>query len=195
MNFYFEAAKVLDRLDAKQGSIKGVIATVPEKDRRRTAALVIETLKYKTVLCDVITAANLLKEERKITSLNLALVLVHDLLLVNGIQTSEGPIKQAVLRHKTRLRSEFQKIKIKRGVKSTTDLARTGDDRAVREALKTEECQSGNFTLAPPRGVLPTWPRRGLPDELDIPGTVKSLLDKQYPRTHPNQRQMTQRLS
>ncbi|THG98187.1 hypothetical protein EW026_g3957 [Hermanssonia centrifuga] len=132
MNFYFEAAKVLDRLDAKQGSIKGVIATVPEKDRRRTAALVIETLKYKTVLCDVITAANLLKEERKITSLNLALVLVHDLLLVNGIQTSEGPIKQAVLRHKTRLRSEFQKIKIKRGVKSTTDLARTGDDRAEK---------------------------------------------------------------
>ncbi len=47
MNFYFEAAKVLDRLDAKQGSIKGVIATVPEKDRRRTAALVIETLKCK----------------------------------------------------------------------------------------------------------------------------------------------------
>ena len=45
MNFYFEAAKVLDRLDAKQGSIKGVIATVPEKDRKRTAALVIETLK------------------------------------------------------------------------------------------------------------------------------------------------------
>ncbi len=45
MNFYFQAANVLDKLDAKQGSIKGVIATVPEKDRRRTAALVIETLK------------------------------------------------------------------------------------------------------------------------------------------------------
>lgn len=45
MNFYFEAAKVLDKLDAKQGSIKGVIASVPDKDRKRTAALVIETLK------------------------------------------------------------------------------------------------------------------------------------------------------
>lgn len=45
MNFYFEAAKVLDKLDAKQGSIKGVIATIPEKQRKRTAALVIETLK------------------------------------------------------------------------------------------------------------------------------------------------------
>lgn len=45
MNFYFEAAKTLDRLDAKQGSIKGILATLPEKDRKRTAALVIETLK------------------------------------------------------------------------------------------------------------------------------------------------------
>ena len=45
MNFYFEAGKVLDQLDAKRGSIKGVIATLPEKSRKRTAALVIETLK------------------------------------------------------------------------------------------------------------------------------------------------------
>lgn len=45
MNFYFEAAKTLDKLDAKQGSIKGVISSLPEKDRKRSAALVIETLK------------------------------------------------------------------------------------------------------------------------------------------------------
>jgi 25S rRNA (cytosine2278-C5)-methyltransferase len=45
MNFYFEAAGVLDKLDAKKGSIKGIIATVSEKNRKRTAALVIETLK------------------------------------------------------------------------------------------------------------------------------------------------------
>lgn len=48
-SFYFDAAKTLDRLDAKQGSIKGVLATLPEKDRRRTAALVIETLKCEDV--------------------------------------------------------------------------------------------------------------------------------------------------
>lgn len=45
MNFYFEAAKTLDTLETKKGSIKGVLATLPEKDRKRTAALVIETLK------------------------------------------------------------------------------------------------------------------------------------------------------
>jgi len=131
MNFYFEAANVLDRLDSKQGSIKGLIATVPEKNRKRTAALVIETLKYKSVLSDVIDAAKLLRDERKITTRNLALVLVHDLLLANGgIQAGDGVVKQAVLRHKTRLNSEFQRIKIKLGVKSTQDLARSSDERA-----------------------------------------------------------------
>lgn len=48
MNFYFEAAKALDRLDAKKGSIKGIIGLLPEKDRKRTAALVIETLKCRS---------------------------------------------------------------------------------------------------------------------------------------------------
>ena len=50
MNFYFEAAKTLDRLDAKEGSIKSVIASFPEKDRKRTSALVIETLKCETII-------------------------------------------------------------------------------------------------------------------------------------------------
>jgi 25S rRNA (cytosine2278-C5)-methyltransferase len=45
MNFYYEAAKVLERVDAKKGSIKGIIASLPEKSRKRSAALVIETLK------------------------------------------------------------------------------------------------------------------------------------------------------
>ncbi|KAL0577649.1 hypothetical protein V5O48_004338 [Marasmius crinis-equi] len=132
MNFYFSAAQVLDRLDAKQGSIKGLIATLPEKDRKRTSALVIETLKYKAVLNDIIHEAKLLKEERKkLTSANLALVLVHDLLLSNGgIQAGDGPIKQAVLRHKTRLKAELQKLKIKRGAGSNAELAHLGDSRA-----------------------------------------------------------------
>ncbi|KAJ7671620.1 S-adenosyl-L-methionine-dependent methyltransferase [Mycena polygramma] len=133
MNFYFEAAKTLDRLDAKQGSIKGILATLPEKDRKRTAALVIETLKFKSVLTDIIHEAKLMKEERKkLTSLNLALVLVHDVLLAGGIQAGDGPIKQAILRHKTRLHGEFQKLKIKRGVRSDADLAQSGDARAAQ---------------------------------------------------------------
>ncbi|KAJ7242784.1 S-adenosyl-L-methionine-dependent methyltransferase [Mycena haematopus] len=133
MNFYFEAVKALDRLEAKQGSVKGILATLPEKDRKRTAALVIETLKFKSVLSHVIQEANLMKEERKkITSLNLALVLVHDVLLAGGIQAGDGPIKQAVLRHKTRLFGEFQKLKVKGGVKSNAEMAQSGDARAAQ---------------------------------------------------------------
>ncbi|KAI1797292.1 S-adenosyl-L-methionine-dependent methyltransferase [Ganoderma leucocontextum] len=131
MNFYFEAVGVLDKLDAKKGSIKGVLASVPEKNRKRTAALVIETLKYKQVLNEVIDAAQLIKQEKKINSRNLALVLVHDLLLAKGIQAGDGPIKQAVLRHRTRLNGEFQRIKIKRGAKSTDELTQTDDTRAA----------------------------------------------------------------
>jgi putative methyltransferase len=83
------------------------------------------------VLADVIAQAQLMKAERKkVTSLNLALVLVHDVLLAGGIQAGDGPIKQAVLRHKTRLRGEFQKLKIRRGATSDAELAQTGDARA-----------------------------------------------------------------
>ncbi len=89
------------------------------------------TSSDKAVLTQVINETNLLKDERKkITSMNLALVLVHDVLLAGGIQAGDGPIKQAILRHKTRLNGEFQRIKIKRGVKSNLELAHNGDDRA-----------------------------------------------------------------
>jgi hypothetical protein len=47
MNFYFDAANLIDRVDAKRGSVKSLLNTLPEKSRKRTAALVIETLKCK----------------------------------------------------------------------------------------------------------------------------------------------------
>jgi putative methyltransferase len=85
----------------------------------------------KSVLSDIIKEAKLMAEERKkLTSLNLALVLVHDVLLAGGIQAGDGPIKQAVLRHRTRLHGEFQKLKIKRGASSNAELAQVGDARA-----------------------------------------------------------------
>lgn len=40
----------------------------------------------------------------------------------NRIQAGAGPIKDAVLRHKTRLNSELVKLKIKRGVTSNKEL-------------------------------------------------------------------------
>lgn len=162
LSFYFEAAKTLDRLDAKHGSIKGILATLPEKDRKRTAALVIETLKCKRLLSsdvswyrrhkwsdksalnDIINASKLLTQERKLSSRNLALVLVHDVLLARGIQAGDGPLKQAVLRHKTRLHSELQRVKIKRGARSNEELADMGDARAGRLPLASYRQWAGS---------------------------------------------------
>jgi putative methyltransferase len=73
-----------------------------------------------------------LKQEKKITSHSLALVLVHDLLLAGGIQAGDGPVKQALLRHKTRLRGEWQRLKIKRGAKTDGEMAVADDVRAGR---------------------------------------------------------------
>ncbi|KAL1697648.1 S-adenosyl-L-methionine-dependent methyltransferase [Schizophyllum commune] len=190
MNFYFSAAKTLDRLDSKQGSIKGVLATLPEKDRKRTAALVIETLKYKAALADVIKACGLLAAEKKITSLNLALVLVHDLLLARGIQAGDGPVKQAVLRHKTRLQGEWTKMKIKRGAKSNEDLAQAGDQRAalipryvrvntnlwsVDEAVKT--LQASGSKLADPFASTSNFQRDAHVPELLLFSPKKAFHD------------------
>lgn len=78
------------------------------------------------MLLDIIKASELLKHEKKtIPSKNLALVLVHDLLFSKGIEAGDGPIKQAILRHKTRMHSELVKVKIKKGVKDNKELARS----------------------------------------------------------------------
>lgn len=154
MNFYFEASKLLDRLDSKQGSVKSVLSSLPEKDRKRTGALLIETLKCehtvpqdshvlitsadRSALTEIIHASGLLIVERKkLTSLNLTLLLVHDLLLSNGIQAGDGPVKQAILRHKTRLHAEFGKLKIKRGVKANSELAASKDVDGAHKPVQT----------------------------------------------------------
>ena len=93
----------------------------------------------KAALADVIKACGLLAAEKKITSLNLALVLVHDLLLARGIQAGDGPVKQAVTRHKTRLQGEWTKIKIRRGAKSNEDMAQVGDQRAGMSEMLVDE--------------------------------------------------------
>lgn len=88
----------------------------------------------KGALLEVIKTTNLLKQEKKL-SLNLALLLVHDLLLSRGIQAGDGPVKQAVLRHKTRISAEFTKLKIKRGVKSNEELVQAAESRAGQITL------------------------------------------------------------
>lgn len=76
------------------------------------------------MLLNVIKASKLLEQEKKhLSQHNLALLLVHDVLFGKGIQAGDGPIKQAVLRHKTRMKAELVMIKVKRGIARDEDLA------------------------------------------------------------------------
>lgn len=78
----------------------------------------------RPVLLDVINASKLLEQEKKrLSQQNLVLLLVHDVLFGKGIQAGDGPIKQAVLRHKTRMKAELVMVKVKRGITRDEDLA------------------------------------------------------------------------
>lgn len=114
----------------------------------------------------MISAAGILTQERKITSQNLALVLVHDLLLARGIEAGNGPIKAAIMRHKTRLHSEFQRAKIKRGVRSDAELAQTDDVRAGEF-----------FGVSPTEGILSRYYR-------DLVSTDPALRSGQHLEVH-----------
>ncbi len=45
MDFYLKAAKIIDDLDARKGSIKSLCLTTNTNTAKRTYALVLETLK------------------------------------------------------------------------------------------------------------------------------------------------------
>lgn len=60
-------------------------------------------------------------------------------------------------------------------VYSTCSLHAIENEHVVRAALKSEEARTGQFMLAGREVVMPTWHRRGIPEELDEPGS--STLD------------------
>ncbi|KAG9076475.1 hypothetical protein FS749_011751 [Ceratobasidium sp. UAMH 11750] len=133
MNFYKEAAKMLDTIESKKSSVKGCLSLVQEKDRKRLGALILETLKMKPAILEIIGATPMMRDERRhLHSQNFAVLLVHDLLFASGgIQAADGPIKQAVYRHKTRLQAELAKLKIRKKVQSNEELAQPDDPRAA----------------------------------------------------------------
>lgn len=53
---------------------------------------------------------------------------------------------------------------------STCSVHATENEHVVRQALSTEEAINGKFKLALKQDVLPTWHRRGIPEEMDNAG-------------------------
>ncbi|KAJ5311907.1 hypothetical protein PENANT_c022G07463 [Penicillium antarcticum] len=124
MSLYFDAAAILTA-PSSGGSFKSRIYSA--RNLRATPAqiyaLTTETAKWDTVLAEVIDKAGILALERKLSPL-LALLLVHDhLLSKKGIAAPAAhPIRQAVERHKVRLRAEFTKARVRRGCASVEQL-------------------------------------------------------------------------
>lgn len=89
-------------------------------------ALVISTLKYKDYVMKIIKSSKI-KESPGIKRLklsdNMLCLLVYDLVFSKGrIQSGKHPIKDEILKHKTRLHSEFIKMKLKYKVTAIEDL-------------------------------------------------------------------------
>ncbi|CAG8588723.1 18487_t:CDS:10 [Gigaspora rosea] len=132
MNFYIQAANILDKLFAHKGTIKSLTLADNVKEKKKMYALICETLKYKNVINTILDNSQIFDVEKKFPR-NVAILLVHDLLFSpNGIKSlSNGPYKQTILRHEIRLRGELARLKIKMKVKNNKDLINS----EIRESI------------------------------------------------------------
>ncbi|GAD98326.1 NOL1/NOP2/sun domain protein, putative [Paecilomyces variotii No. 5] len=142
MSLYYDAASILTAPSSTGGSFKSRIynARNLKASPAQVFALIIETSKWDTFLKEVIEKADFLHLEPKLTPL-LALLLVHDHLIAKkGIAAPAAhPLRQAIERHKTRLKAEFVKARVRRRCASIEELKaavlREKGVDAVSEAL------------------------------------------------------------
>ncbi|RPB13786.1 S-adenosyl-L-methionine-dependent methyltransferase [Morchella conica CCBAS932] len=132
MSLYIEAARIIQR--PRYGGLRGaVFSDASVKSRpEQLYALIIETLKHQEIINEVLDKSGLLEIEKKLTHA-LALVLVHDFLFnKGGIATSTGPLKESILRHKSRLTSEFTRARLRRGYSTTAALLAAANATSMR---------------------------------------------------------------
>ncbi|KAJ5100092.1 hypothetical protein N7532_007093 [Penicillium argentinense] len=160
MSLYFDAVAVLTA-PASGGSFKSRIYSARNLRAApaQIYALITEASKWDTVLAEVIEKADILNLERKLTPL-LALLLVHDHLLAKkGIAAPATHwLRQAVERHKVRLKAEFTKARVRRGCGSVEQL-KSAILRQKREA-------DGSSQFVYPRWVRVNNIRSTLEDQL-----------------------------
>ncbi|RKP01166.1 hypothetical protein CXG81DRAFT_29812 [Caulochytrium protostelioides] len=190
MAFYQDAAKVLDQLDLKQGSLKGLVLghNLGQKggpggprgndpaNKKRLLALVCETLRYKAVLHEVIDQSRLLVDEKKLNR-NLAAVLCHDLLFGKGIGAA-GKWKPLITKHQTRLRAELVKYKVRHGIKNNADLV----PREIREMAVLPRYVRVNTNKTTLEAMIAHFTRSGFHQVEGMPAEKKAFaLDAHIP--------------
>lgn len=146
-SYYLEAAGLIDDIEDRKGSLKGLAASRSAEsgiDAKRLLAIAANTLSYQRPLMLALDRAGVLREEKKalmagtrqsnVRVSSLALVLAHDLIFSSKgriAASSAWPPNAAVTRHAARLKAEMVKIQLKEGKEAITEL-RTGDKRAER---------------------------------------------------------------
>ncbi|KAL2795118.1 S-adenosyl-L-methionine-dependent methyltransferase [Aspergillus keveii] len=150
MSLYYDAVSVLTAPLSTGGSFKSRLynSRTLKASPAQVYALVVEAAKWDILLKEVIDNAGILKLEPKLTPL-LALLLVHDHLLAkNGIAaTATHPLRQAVERHKIRLKAEFTKARVRRSCATIPEL---------KEAVRRDKLAAQGASAS---AVYPRWVR------------------------------------
>ncbi|XP_044142978.1 28S rRNA (cytosine-C(5))-methyltransferase [Bufo gargarizans] len=120
MALYQTAAGILEKLQRKEGAVKTFVYDSGFKNVRQLYALLCETLRYSQVIEEIISSSGLICGTKKLP-MNLAKVLVYDLLFGKGLQCG-GRWKSTILAQRARLHAELAKLKVKKKVSSNQDL-------------------------------------------------------------------------
>nr|XP_061803501.1 28S rRNA (cytosine-C(5))-methyltransferase-like [Nerophis lumbriciformis] len=119
MALYKKAAEILEKVDRQQGAMKTLVYESKFSNIKQLFALVCETQKFSPILEQIIVSTKLLKLTK--LKMNLAKVLVFDLLMGHGLKCG-GSWKALLMRHRYRLQSELELMKVKRKVSRNEDL-------------------------------------------------------------------------
>ncbi|KAJ1847128.1 hypothetical protein LPJ57_008863, partial [Coemansia sp. RSA 486] len=128
MHFYEQAADILRRLGQHQGSIKTLTIgnrDLAGDDKRRMYALICETLKYASVLAQVVQASGVLDGRIRGINMRLALTMAHDMLISrSGLQRRGASIElnKAFEKFKPKLRAKLDALIAEAGVRSAAEL-------------------------------------------------------------------------
>ncbi|RMJ28978.1 hypothetical protein PHISP_00189 [Aspergillus sp. HF37] len=153
MSLYFDAVSILTSPSLAGGSFKSRIYSSRDlkANPAQIYALITEASKWDILLKEVIENAGILNLEPKLSPL-LALLLVHDhLLSKNGIAApANHALRRAVDKHKSRLKAEFVKARVRHGCASVEEL------KAVVLKQKTK---TGLDSPTASSAVYPRWVR------------------------------------
>lgn len=110
---YRDVAMVLESFHQKKGSVKSLVFHKDVKQKESVFALVCKTLKFKSVLEQLVASAKIFDEQRQLEKQKwLVYVMVYDMILADGIKGS-GHFKKLLLKYKNPLVQALVRMKVR----------------------------------------------------------------------------------